>query len=149
MIGGFLGAITSVKDKSKNITKGVFYNILAYTFLLTVSMFVALTIIDEISFFVIFKGLIFMLVSALFSFLFTYIKNVHFLYGIVPIVVVFSFIMSFVNTSTIGFIYNILKWIMPTGLYSQNNVLGMILYVFIFAIIFIASEIKNFKTKDF
>ena len=119
-----------IGDKKRNIKKGSFFNVLAFSSLLVFSAFISTAICGEVSLFVFFKFAIFVFTSASFAYLFTFVRNIFLLYGVIPVLMIFSFLVS-VNDLWIGTMrvfYDIFKWIFPVGLYCDGNIIGMVGY---------------------
>ncbi len=130
LIGSIFGGAVCIGDKKRNIKKGSFFNVLAFSSLLVFSAFISTAICGEVSLFVFFKFAIFVFTSASFAYLFTFVRNIFLLYGVIPVLMIFSFLVS-VNDLWIGTMrvfYDIFKWIFPVGLYCDGNIIGMVGY---------------------
>ncbi len=130
MIGSVFGSIVCVEDKRKNIDKGCFFNVAAFSGLLSASALISTAICGEFDFFVFLKYVFFAFDCAVFAYLFTFLKNSLFIYGSIPVIMVCSFFLLILNIAAEPFIVisDIFKWIFPVGLYFDNNIIGMIIY---------------------
>lgn len=141
-IGSVFGSAVCIGDKKRNIRKGSFLNIMAFSALLAFSAFISTAICGEADLFVLLKFIVFIFSSAAFAYLFTFIKNVFLLYGIMPVLIIFSFLISVSDLwiGTAGIFYDFFKWIFPVGLYCEGNIIGMLCY---FCVIMILRRFCN------
>jgi len=140
LIGSVFGAAVCAEDKRKNINKRCFFNVMAFSALLSASAVVSAAICGELGFFVLFKYISFAFASASFAYLFTFLKNIFFIYGSIPVITVSSFFVLILNITAGPFavVFDVLKWILPVGLYCVGDIIGMVVY---FCVIMVMTEI--------
>ncbi len=151
LIGSVLSVFVCIKDKERNIVKGNFICVFSFAFLLEISSMIALLICNEFNMYILFKGIIFMFVSAIFAYLFSFIKNKFILYGCLPIIMICIFSVSLMefNFGIMSYVFNIIKWLIPVGLYRNSEIIEMIIYCCVMGFLYNIKEICMLKNKFF
>ncbi len=137
MIGTVIASINVIKDRKKGVRIYNYIYILSTAFLLMLFGIIAMIICGEFVINNIPLYILYMTCISLFSYIISFVNSEEIVCGILPVLTIISFVISPVvfDIGNINLYYGYLGYILPVTYFIKNNLIGILVYTVILAVI--------------